>query len=294
MPDYTNAAIIGGGQAIGQAINAYSTGQQNKKSRQFTEKMYGIQKADNLAFWNMQNEYNSPQSQMKRFQEAGLNPHLIYGQGNSGNAQQISTPDVQPAQFRTPEWGNAVSAGALGYINSIYDLEIKQAQNDLLKSQVTTQTAEAALKAGQLLNLQTDTARKEFDLAFENEMRQTSADARRELVRQMRTNTDISLRRDIREQVMQSSNLKEASERISNLIQTRAMQEYQMAHTAADKARIIAETARIRKSISLMSQEGVLKELDVKLSKDNIRPGDPIWYRWMAQGFSALYDSLFK
>lgn len=37
-----------------------------------------------------QNAYNSPRSQMLRFQSAGLNPHLIYGQGNPGNQSQIS------------------------------------------------------------------------------------------------------------------------------------------------------------------------------------------------------------
>ena len=51
----------------------------------------------NLEMWNLQNEYNSPQAQMKRFEEAGLNPMLIYNQGNSGNASsapQMVTPEA--------------------------------------------------------------------------------------------------------------------------------------------------------------------------------------------------------
>lgn len=40
----------------------------------------------NLQMWNLTNEYNSPQAQMQRFKEAGLNPNLVYGQGNTGNA----------------------------------------------------------------------------------------------------------------------------------------------------------------------------------------------------------------
>ncbi len=45
----------------------------------------------NLEAWNMQNEYNSPASQMARFRAAGLNPNLIYGSGsaNSGNATSV-------------------------------------------------------------------------------------------------------------------------------------------------------------------------------------------------------------
>lgn len=32
-----------------------------------------------LEMWNKQNKYNAPASQMQRYQDAGLNPHLIYG-----------------------------------------------------------------------------------------------------------------------------------------------------------------------------------------------------------------------
>lgn len=43
-------------------------------------------RAYDLKMWNLQNEYNSPQNQMARLQEAGLNPNLAYGSGNvSGN-----------------------------------------------------------------------------------------------------------------------------------------------------------------------------------------------------------------
>lgn len=41
------------------------------------------QNAFNVAMWNAENEYNSPVNQMRRFQQAGLNPNLIYGQQNT-------------------------------------------------------------------------------------------------------------------------------------------------------------------------------------------------------------------
>lgn len=44
--------------------------------------------------WNMQNAYNSPSEQMKRYADAGLSPYLIYGQGTPGNAQ--SNPSYNP------------------------------------------------------------------------------------------------------------------------------------------------------------------------------------------------------
>lgn len=55
------------------------------------------QQAFELEMWKLKNEYDSPESQMKRYQDAGLNPNLIYGQQNvSGNVPQGS-----PATFHS-------------------------------------------------------------------------------------------------------------------------------------------------------------------------------------------------
>lgn len=57
--------------------------------------------------WKMQNEYNLPKNQMARFAEAGLNPNLIYGSGNPGNAS--SAPDasnVGQVQFQEMQLAN--------------------------------------------------------------------------------------------------------------------------------------------------------------------------------------------
>lgn len=40
----------------------------------------------NIDMWKMNNEYNTPQAQMQRFQDAGLNPNLIYNMGTPGNS----------------------------------------------------------------------------------------------------------------------------------------------------------------------------------------------------------------
>lgn len=64
----------GGGSSIVQAgagiLGNLFTGWMNKRA---TDRM---------------NEYNTPKNQMKRFKEAGLNPNLVYGQGNPGNQSQ--------------------------------------------------------------------------------------------------------------------------------------------------------------------------------------------------------------
>lgn len=45
-------------------------------------------------------EYNKPKNQMERFQEAGLNPNLIYGQGSPGNqTAPLTYPDIKPTDL---------------------------------------------------------------------------------------------------------------------------------------------------------------------------------------------------
>lgn len=47
-------------------------------------------------------EYNTPANQMKRFQDAGLNPHLIYGQGTPGNqSQPVKHADIRPTDYQS-------------------------------------------------------------------------------------------------------------------------------------------------------------------------------------------------
>lgn len=92
------AWIIPAAFAIGQAIiGGLAARKQNKENRKFAE----YQNLVNQQQLQSQLDYNTPKSQMARFQEAGLNPNLIYGQGNPGNqSAPLSYPDVKPADFQ--------------------------------------------------------------------------------------------------------------------------------------------------------------------------------------------------
>lgn len=109
-------AAVAGAQLIGGLYNAY---QDRKTSKENVNKTIAAQKAEaelayqrSVEMWNMQNLYNSPEAQMARFKAAGLNPHLIYGQGNAGNASNI--PNYQPAnlqyRYAAPSYGSSIQA----------------------------------------------------------------------------------------------------------------------------------------------------------------------------------------
>lgn len=55
-----------------------------------------------IDFWNMQNQYNSPEEQMKRYEAAGLNKNLIYGQSNTSSGSVSSTPATIDAGKYSP------------------------------------------------------------------------------------------------------------------------------------------------------------------------------------------------
>lgn len=83
-----------GGQAL---INRGSA----KRQYKYSKKLAAFQHGQNLELMKYQLEYNSPASQMKRFEEAGLNPNLVYGQGTPGNLDSPPRyPDIEPPQLQ--------------------------------------------------------------------------------------------------------------------------------------------------------------------------------------------------
>jgi hypothetical protein len=109
---------------VKQASVAY---QRNKELAQYTYDK-------NVEMWKMQNQYNAPGAQMQRLQEAGLNPHLMYGKGTVGNAQAMpqmqQTPYVAPRIDYTGRQSISGSVGqaGLGTLAQMLDVENKKLQ----------------------------------------------------------------------------------------------------------------------------------------------------------------------
>lgn len=79
----SGANFLGG--IVNQIFAKKRIKQQNQANLNLSEYAYNR----DLEMWNKQNAYNTPQMQMQRFEEAGLNPNLIYSKGTAGNAQQL-------------------------------------------------------------------------------------------------------------------------------------------------------------------------------------------------------------
>jgi len=264
MDPVTLALISGGIGLASQGGSALSDLWANKKQRQFSREMYERTRADNIEFWNMTNAYNTPAEQMKRFAAAGLNPNLIYGSSGDNSAANIPTPDVQPVQFRAPQFKNpAPDLVQLATINA--DLKIKNAQANNLNEQTEVIRQDRILREYQAKN-------EGFKFDYNTEFRGLQADALYEGVRQKRVFTDLAINRDAREAVQLSTNVSEAAERILNLIETRKGFVLQRGQT-------VAETRRIYENIKLMQKDGSLKDFELYLNQSNVTKSDPLWMR---------------
>lgn len=124
ITDPLSAGISGIFQLGGQALSYKNQKKLLKQQNQY-----------NIDMWKMQADYNSPQAQMQRFQDAGLNPNLIYGQGTNGNMSSAPVQQVPDA----PDYGSSMSK--LGQLFNIEGLKTviarrKEAQADAKNAQV--------------------------------------------------------------------------------------------------------------------------------------------------------------
>lgn len=142
MDPATIAAIVGGGTGVlNTAGNIIATDMTNKANKQLAE--YAYQK--DLEMWNKQNEYNNPLNQMARLKAAGLNPHLVYGNGAVGNttggipqynAPHLQKPDINldivPAiQMYNQVRLNEAQVNNIQKQTELSDVQLKNAQIDL-------------------------------------------------------------------------------------------------------------------------------------------------------------------
>lgn len=119
-----------------------------------------------LQLLKYQNWYNSPVQQMNRLQEAGLNPHLVYGSGGPGAAstgQMKELPKYQASEFNPLMAVQIASMGAdilvkkatakkimneaaMGGVNLDILRNTKNEAIQTIKSQMQAASADAAIK----------------------------------------------------------------------------------------------------------------------------------------------------
>ncbi len=139
MDDATGAALINAtSQAINTAGNMLVSGELNRRGEKFNREVMEKQRKWSLEDWHMQNAYNDPAAQMQRLKNAGLNPHLVYGNGTSTQAESVrATPNQSAPSYAKPQFSldmiNPVMA-ALGVQQAQANISRTNAETDAIKS----------------------------------------------------------------------------------------------------------------------------------------------------------------
>lgn len=274
----TAVAIGAGASLLGSGMNAWAQGRMNKKTRRFARQMYDKQRADALADYHMQNEYNSPEAQMARFKAAKLNPNLIYGQSNEGGVVRSTDYDSPPQ--KAPEFDlSAVSHG----IGQYYDLKMRAAQTDNLKKaleateeQIKLTQAQTASTLAGVKRTELGAMKDEFDLALANALRPLTVESAELHNRKAAADLAYTLHQDERAAAMNAQNLKKGIEEILNL--------------RAQRARTDEERKNIEQQRKILNQEEILKQYEIDLNQSGSQKSDSWIFRKTQEILNTLQE----
>jgi hypothetical protein len=244
---------MAGSALAGQGINAAQQSSMNRKTREWNEKMYGMQRQHALQDWDMQNAYNNPAAQMARLKAAGLNPHLIYGGGPGNVSQPVRSTDTKSWNPTPPQFD--LGQVAKSALFSGVDLELKNAQRDRIQELTQVARQQALQQASQTAKNVQEVAKSKFELDRAKSLQGYVLEAARLGVKQQEadiqstmTNTQRTTQQIATEALMQQPNLKLA---LAEIDQRRA----NVAKTDAERYNIIQDTRNKERT-------GILQQLD--------------------------------
>lgn len=133
-PGYSGSGILGAILQAGASVYETTANRKNiKDTNKANQRLADQAYANDLDMWNKMNEYNSPAAQMARFQAAGLNPNMIYGQGAAGGGNANSFPKYNPPTIDYR--GMHLKMPIMEMMSAYQDFQMRQAQINNVKAQ---------------------------------------------------------------------------------------------------------------------------------------------------------------
>lgn len=135
--------------AIGALGNLFTGGMSARKQYKYQSKLMDKQNQQQIDFWKMNNEYNTPFAQRARLEQAGLNPDLMYG--GSGSVTPSQMPGAASGSAPNVDYGDTSGAFAngirLAQQASLIDAQVSkiEAENKLLAEQALSQAEQREL-----------------------------------------------------------------------------------------------------------------------------------------------------
>lgn len=293
-PVTVGALVSAGGQAL-TATGGYLAAKKNRKWQteqnevnfNRTNAMYDKARNDALADREYENAYNSPQQQMQRLKEAGLNPHLVYGNGTVAEGASTRSTSAQtqnaPAPQMDSQWigaaGAAVTNLALGYAN----LSRIQAETDNLRAQ-------KELTEANTRNVGTNTTRTEYDLdvakqqqedlnkklKLENDNIAVDTDKKTVEVHKTVQDMDLDLQANEREKIRQTLQNGKITAETTQIYQDMAKKAIEIEIAKAESRGMHWKTEILQETLNNIMEDTQLKQAQkYKIYSEGDTQGDP-------------------
>lgn len=135
--------------AIGAIGNFFTGGVSARKQYQYQSKLMDKQNQQQIDFWKMNNEYNTPFNQRARLEQAGLNPDLMYG--GSGNMYQSQMPGAASGSAPNVDYGSFSDNLRFAMQAQVMDAQVSKIEheNQLLAEQALSQASLRELQSSQ-------------------------------------------------------------------------------------------------------------------------------------------------
>ena len=135
--------------AIGAIGNFFTGGASARKQYRYQSKLMDKQNQQQIDFWKMNNEYNTPFNQRARLEQAGLNPDLMYG--GSGNMYQSQMPGAASGSAPNVDYGSFSDNLRFAMQAQVMDAQVSKIEheNQLLAEQALNQAEQRELWAAQ-------------------------------------------------------------------------------------------------------------------------------------------------
>lgn len=248
---------------IGQGANMYAQAKMNRKTREWNEKMYGVQRRDAISDWEMQNKYNHPMQQMQRLKEAGLNPNLVYGKGADNIAGVVKSPDVKGWQPNAPQ----MDAGSIPQaLSQFVNFEQRQVQTDNTRAATEVAKQQAQLLEANKLKVLKDTDYTAFKMLRDKTLLDYQVDAAAEGLRNKRADTSYKLGQNERSwQVHELMKMPNYNMKLAELVNIKA----RTANTSFEQKVLEAQSEKLRTETNLLRLTGPQQvELNKLLSEE--------------------------
>lgn len=236
MDPITLAAIAGMATAGGTALlgnkasnkNYKRQVEQNAANQVHEANMANVARQWSIEDWNKQNKYNSPEQQMNRLRQAGLNPHLIYGKGATHTAQAIQQTNTKPNSAQAPQKDNSFIKNIPENFNSAFgaysSIASKKLDQDAAQQNIDLLMAEKQLKQLEIADktIKGKSNLNDYNIAMETKsavIRKTLEQAKHAELKTkgMQQSNEIQLTREQRAAVQHNSDIRKNAQAVINM-----------------------------------------------------------------------------